>query len=280
MENKNITTIILTFNEELNIQKCIDSVKEISQKIIVIDSFSTDKTEEICLENNVEFIKRKFESYSDQFNYILNNITIKTPWILRLDADEYLTKEGSVELRNICKDNLFNKSINGVILKFNVFFMGTEIKYGGISPIKNLRVIRNGFGGIESRIMDEHLYISSGDVLTMKNITIHNDKKNIHSFISKHNKYSDYETIEYLNSLKIDNEKILGKEARKKRVLKNYGYYKLPSFLRCFLYFFYRYVYKLGFLDGKEGFIFHFLQAFWYRMLVDIKIFEYKKVEK
>lgn len=281
MEDKKITTIILTYNEELNIQKCIDSVRKISRKIIIIDSFSTDKTEEIAKDNNVEFIKRKFKNHSDQFQYALDNCEINTPWILRLDADEYLTKNGILELHTLCEKYENDKSINGIILSFSVHFLGRELKFGGISPIKNLRVFKKGLGGIENRAMDEHIYLYEGKAIEMKNITTHNDQKSLHTWIDKHNNYATLEVKEYFENKKLTKEtkgSNLEINAKIKRVLKYKIYYKLPLFLRSTLYFLYRYIIKLAFLDGKEGLIFTFLQAYWYRLLVDAKILEeYKK---
>lgn len=283
MMEKKITTIILTYNEELNIQKCIDSVKDISRKIIIIDSFSTDKTEEIAKSNNVELIKRKFKNHSDQFQYALNNCEISTPWILRLDADEHLTQKGILELHTLCEEYENDKIINGIILKFSVHFLGKELKFGGVSPIKNLRVFKKGLGGIENRVMDEHIYLYEGKAIEMKNVTTHNDQKSLHNWIDKHNKYATLEAREYFENKKEKNETRkdhLVINAKIKRFFKNKVYYKLPLFLRSTLYFFYRYIIKLAFLDGKEGLIFTFLQAYWYRVLVDAKILEeYKKEE-
>lgn len=280
MGDKNITTIILTFNEELNIQKCIDSVKEISREIIIIDSFSTDKTEEIAKSNNVKFIKRKFKNHSDQFQYALNNCEIDTPWILRLDADEYLTQKGILELHMLCEKYENDRNINGIVLKFSVHFLGKELRFGGISPIKNLRAFKKGLGGIENRVMDEHIYLYEGKAIEMKNVTTHNDQKSLHNWIDKHNNYATLEAKEYFKNKKLENETkkdYLVINAKIKRFLKNKVYYKLPLFLRSTLYFFYRYIIKLAFLDGKEGLIFTFLQAYWYRLLVDAKILEHQK---
>lgn len=278
--NNKLTTIILTYNEELNIQRCIDSVKNISREIIVIDSFSEDNTESIVKSNDVKFIQRKFDSYSSQFNYALNYFEIKTPWILRLDADEELSQQGQLELCELCNKYENDHDVNGFVLKFNVHFLSRELKYGGVSPIKNLRVFKKNYGHIEERIMDEHIYLTKGKAVEMKSITMHNDKKSLHKWIDKHNNYANLEVKQYFLSLNGSTEsKDLELNARVKRIIKYKIYYKLPMFFRSTTYFIYRYIFKLGFIDGKEGLIFTFFQAYWYRMLVDAKILEIKKEE-
>lgn len=97
----NLTTIILTYNEEIHIRRCLENVCPFSEKVIVVDSPSTDKTADICREfDNVEVIVHKYPgNQTEQFNWALDNINIETEWILRLDADEYLLPELNEELR-------------------------------------------------------------------------------------------------------------------------------------------------------------------------------------
>lgn len=271
-----LTIIILTKDEEKNIEKCLKSIKDIATNIVIVDSGSTDKTKEICEKYNADFYYNPWINHATQFNWALTNIEIKTKWIMRMDADEEIMPELELEIKS--KMKLLSEEVNGVILKRRVYFMGRWIKHGGIYPIKLLRIFRRGFGISEQREMDEHLVVLSGKVVEFENDFIDYNNKNLEWWINKHNWYSGKEMKVYYDLVK--NQKYEGKQHNEiKRKIKEKGYYNLPSFLRANLYFIYRYYFRLGFLDGTEGRIFHFLQGYWYRFLVDAKIFEEKKRE-
>lgn len=269
-----LTTIILTYNEELNIKDCIDSVKDISKRIIVVDSFSSDRTVQIAEELGAEVYKHKFINHAKQFKFGLDIADINTQWVFRIDADERLTEESSNEIKNICINN-GNTDINGIVVRFEVVFLGKKLKHGGIYPFKKLLVFKHGFADIEDRNMDEHIYLKSGKSVELKNDSLHFDYKDLSSWIDKHNNYSTKEAVDFLSCTgeKSDYRK-LNKSASIKRFVKYNIYYKLPMVFRPLIYFLYRYIVRLGFLDGKEGLIFAVLQAFWYRFLVDAKIYE------
>ncbi len=271
-----ITTIILTYNEEKNIEKCINSVKNISNKIIVVDSFSTDKTIDIANNLGAEVVCHEFINQAQQFNWVVDNIDINTQWIMRIDADEQLTDEASLEIEKLTTEHK-NTNVNGLVLQFEVMFLGKKIKHGGVYPKKDLRIFKKGLFKTEQKNMDERSYLLSGKEVVVKSICKHNDYKDLTAWIDKHNKYSNREMLDYFDLKNNENSyKHLTKRARFKRFIKNKIYYKLSMFLRAKLYYIYRYYFKLGFLDGKEGKFFCFLQAYWYRVLVDAKIYEYK----
>ena len=158
--------------------------------------------------------------------------------------------------------------------------MGKRLHHGGIYPIKVLRVFKTGMARIEMRNMDEHMVLTEGKVIEMKNDCLHQDFKSLYDWIDKHNKYSDREVLDYFNRKESQAHEALNKGAKFKRFVKFNIYYKLPMSMRAHLYYWYRYYFKLGFLDGKEGKIFAFLQAYWYRFLVDAKIYEKKLNDK
>ena len=269
-----LTTIILTYNEELNIIDCINSVKDISKRIIIIDSYSTDKTIELAAQLGVEVYQHEFVNQAKQFAYAMESTNIKTKWIFKLDADERLTEKSAEEIVDICLKNS-NNDINGIVLRFEVNFLGKKLKHGGIYPFRKLAIFKNGFGKVEDRNMDEHIVLLRGKVVELKNDSVHKDYKDLTTWINKHNKYSSREVLDYLEiNSKNENFKNLDSKAKTKRFIKKNIYYKLPIGFRSYLYYFYRYYIKLGFLDGKEGKIFAFLQAYWYRFLVDAKIYE------
>lgn len=274
-----ITAIILTLNEEKNIEECIRSIQPIVKRVVVVDSFSTDRTVEIAKELGAEVLQNKWVNYSTQFCYALENANLQTKWVLRIDADERLTEKSAAELENLTVKHE-NDEINGIVVRFEVNFMGKTLRHGGIYPIKVLRVFKNGKAKIEVRNMDEHMTLTEGRSIEMKNDCLHQDFKSLYAWIDKHNKYSDREVLDYFNREESQGGMALNKGARFKRFVKFKIYYKLPMGMRAHLYYWYRYYFKLGFLDGKEGKIFAFLQAYWYRFLVDAKIHERRLNEK
>lgn len=279
MDNQpaSLTAIILTFNEEIHLQRCLDSLEDICQRIIVVDSFSTDKTKDIAIQNNCDFFENPWTNYSSQFNWALDNCGVNSEWVLRVDADEYLLPNLKKELTS--KLSFVPYDVNGIEIFLKRVFLGKHMKYG-LGRIKMMRLFRNGKARIENRWMDEHAEISGGKIETFKGEFADDNLNTIGWWTAKHNGYSIREAIDLLNIefslLGEESNDVLNEQAKRKRNLKM-KYVKSPLFLRGFLYFLYRYIFKLGFLDGKEGFLWHFLQGFWYRTLVDAKIFEIKK---
>ena len=279
-----ISIIILTFNEEKNIVSCINSTKLLSKDIFIVDSYSTDRTLEIAKMLGAKIYQNKWVNYSTQFNWALENLPLENKWIIRLDADERITQELRDEL--VRKLPNLSYDISGLYVKRRVYFMGKWVKHGDLYPKWTLRIFRKGKGKVERRWMDEHIKITEGKVLFLKNDIIDNNMKNLHWWIGKHNSYATREAIDILN-LKYNflqyntiEPKLLGRQEQKKRWLKERVYTHFPLFLRSFLYFIYRYLFRFGFLDGKEGVIFHFLQGFGYRFLVDAKLYEIQKKMK
>uniref|UniRef100_A0A7V3E7L3 Glycosyltransferase family 2 protein n=1 Tax=Ignavibacterium album TaxID=591197 RepID=A0A7V3E7L3_9BACT len=273
-----ISLIILTFNEEIHISRCIESVKNISENIFVVDCYSTDRTVEIAENLGAKVFFHKWEkSYSKQFNWALENLPINTEWVLRLDADEYLSPQLIQEIKNKLPN--LSKSITGVIFPLRRIFLNRTIKRG-TGKIKLLRLFRYKKAICEQRWMDEHIVLLEGEAIEFENDFVDHNLNNLSWWTNKHNGYAIREAIDLLDiefgliEKKIGNAK-LNPQAEDKRKKKN-KYAKQPLFLRAFFYFLYRYILKLGFLDGKEGFLWHFLQGWWYRTLVDALIFEIK----
>lgn len=273
-----LTAIVLTKNEELNIRDCLTSIQPLAKRIVVVDSFSTDRTVEIAKEFGADVYQHEFVNYSKQFLYGLNETGIDTKWILRIDADERLTDASRAEVEGLCEQNM-DTDVNGIILRFEVTFLGKKLRHGGIYPFRKLLVFKRGIGTIEDRYMDEHIVLSEGRTVEVKNDSEHHDFKDLAYFIQKHNWYSSREVLDYIENTKLQHEDGhgLNHKAGVKRWIKFHIYYKLPMGMRAHLYYWYRYYIKLGFLDGKEGKIYAFMQAYWYRYLVDAKIYEYQK---
>jgi len=282
-----ITAIILTRNEESNIVKCIRSIKGIVKRIVVVDSGSTDRTVEVARSEGADVLEHPLEPflYAKQFLYGMDNGNIDTKWVFRIDADEELTPESAKEIEELCNANE-NTDVNGIVVRFEVNFMGHPIRHGGVYPLRKLLVFKYGKGNIEDRCMDEHIVLWEGTSVEVKHDSLHHDYKGLSAWVAKHNNYSDREMQDYFNSLKsssatgLEGENSLDAKAKFKRFLRWKIYYKLPAGFRAYAYYFYRYYVRGGFLDGKAGKIFCFMQAYWYRFLVDAKIYEHNMNEK
>lgn len=282
---ESLTVIILTKNEESNLEKCIRSFRGVVERFVIVDSYSNDGTKKLCenlsKEFNLDFYENKFIDYATQLNWGINNTSINTKWTMRMDADEELTEELAFEISK--RLNTISDEIKGVVIKRRVYFMGKWIKHGGKYPELLLRIFKTGYGACEQKLMDEHMILSEGKTITFDHDLIDNNNKNLEWWTHKHNWYSNREVLDYqqkvINNSESDdliNDANKG-QASRKRFIKNNGYYRLPLFLRAHIYFIYRYYIRLGFLDGREGKIYHFLQAYWYRFLVDSKIYECEK---
>lgn len=267
-----ITAIILTRNEQDYIEECIESIRNVVRRVVVVDSFSEDDTVELAQKAGAEVYQHEFFNYAKQYMYAVDIAKVKTTWILRIDADERLTEESAEELEKLCNENE-NTDVNGIVLRFYNMFMGRPMYHGGMYPWKKLSVYKTGKGSIEDRNMDEHIILDSGITIDAKKDSKHLAFRGLTFFTNKCNWYSTREAMDYFDQIKVDKE-----NANFKTRVKMNVYYKLPLGFRSWIYYVYRYYFKLGFLDGKEGKIFAFLHAYWYRFLVDAKIYEHQKL--
>ena len=278
MNKLDLTVIILTYNEELHIRRCLENVNQIANHVILIDCHSNDKTCEIAEELGAEVIQHDWPgNQAEQFNWALNNIEIRTEWVLRIDADEYLMPELVEELRE--KLPMLPEDVTGVEFKRRHIFMGRWVKHG-IYPVILLRMFRKECGRYDNRLMDEHIILSRGKSILFDHDFCDHSLINISEYCQKHIGYAQREATSVLDeayglSNAANNTEGLGKQAKEKHKKKN-SYNKLPLFWRAFVYFLFRYILKGGFLDGKEGFLFAFIQGWWYRTMVDAKILEVK----
>ena len=271
-----LTVIVLTFNEELHIARCLASLDGLPRRILVVDCYSSDRTREVAASMGAEVLTHEWSSHAGQFNWALDNAGIDTTWVMRLDADE-VAMPGLVEtLRRVlpCAD----ESTAGFTLNLRRYFMNRWLRHGALYPIRLLRIWRVGKGRCENRWMDEHVEVGGRIehlAADFADWTLHD----ITRWTAKHNEYATKEAIQLLSS-QIDAQASradgpsLGSQAKAKRWLKNRVYARLPLGMRAFAYFGYRYFLRLGFLDGWPGLVFHVLQGFWYRFLVDVKVYE------
>lgn len=276
-----LSVIILTYNEEIHIQRCLDNISDLAKAIYIIDCYSTDRTLKIAQQyNNVTILQNKWVNYATQFNWALEHAPIQTEWILRLDADEYLTPELKLELKQ--KLPTLPNKYTGIVLPLRRVFLGKTIRRG-MPQIKLLRIFRYGKAVSETRLMDEHIQLTEGEAIEFKGEFADDNLNNLSWWSQKHIGYAIREAVDMLDielnltgAAQTDEHKQISTQALQKR-MKKHQYAKQPLFWRSFAYFCYRYFFKLGFTEGKEGFLWHFLQGWWYRTLVDAKIYEIKK---
>ena len=276
-----LVVIILTLNEQMHIKRCIESVRSIASEVFIIDCFSDDGTVKEAKASGATVLQHKWINHSDQFNWALSQLPKDTDWVLRLDADEILQHALVTEINTFLP--FMSEAISGVSLPRQIIFQGKLLRFGGIFPAHILRLFRYGRGKCEDRWMDEHIIVD-GDIIGFKYGIIDDNLKPIGWWIDKHNGYASKEALEILNSrwnfLKKDESRNLRhvKQAFLKRIIKNSVYSRVPFGVRALIYFLYRYFMRLGFLDGRSGFAFHFLQGFWYRYLVDLKVNEVERL--
>lgn len=277
----NLTAVILTFNEERHLARCIVSLRGLVAQVVVVDCFSTDRTLEIAHNHGARVIQHTWVNHASQFNWALTQLDADTDWVLRLDADEVLKPTLAAEIKARLPD--IGREIDGVYCGRCMTFQGRMIRHGGVFPLRVLRLFRYGRGQCENRWMDEHIKVA-GPTLDLQGEIIDDNLQSLTWWTAKHNSYASREAVDLLNLeygfMPHDTVASLrsGHKAGVKRWLKERVYARLPKGFRAFAYFLYRYVIRLGFLDGQEGAAFHFLQGFWYRYLVDAKIAEVKRV--
>lgn len=268
-----LSVIILTFNEKLHIKRCIESVRQISEKVYVVDSHSTDGTQDIAREAGAVVIEHDYINQAQQMQWALDNIDISSEWVMRLDADEYLTdglvKEIKTKLPQLTTD------VTGIYLPRDVIFQEKNVKHGRLHPPKILRIWRNGKAYMEQRWMDERMVLTEGNAVTFKGRFVDHNLNSLAWWTQKHNDYSNRElAVEAIRmyGLGCDDEMLKGRNQKKGL------YYRLPPFFRAAIYFSVRYFMLGGFLDGKAGFTWATLQAYWYRVLIDAKLNEMKRI--
>lgn len=277
--------IILTYNEERHLPRLLNSIKNLQAPAFVLDSGSTDNTLKVCQDYGVITAYNEFENHPKQWNKALKTFNITTPWIIGLDADQIVTPELEQKLLHFRNENY--KDIDGIYFNRKNYFKGRWVKYGGYYPKYLLKMFRFGIGFSDLNENMDHRFIVPGKTVIWKrgHILEENLKENnIRFWIKKHNLYSDLVAVEEVERIQnLRNQTIKanfwGDPNQKAAWLKRL-WWKLPRFVRPFLYFFYRMVFQLGVLDGRTGILFHFLQGFWFRVIVDVKVEELLKQKK
>ena len=274
-----IAVIILTYNESMHLPRALEHVKGFAWEIFVVDSFSTDNTVELAKAGGADVLQHPFQYQAQQFTWALEHAPITSDWVMRLDADEIIESDLAEEI--VTKLPVLSPEITGINLNRKTIFQGRFIRHGGRYPLTLLRIWRRGKARIEDRWMDEHMYLTEGRAITLNGGFADHNLNDLTSFTAKHNGYASREALDVLNrrlhlfdpQVELTREST-AKQAKIKRFFKESVYNRLPFEISAFLYFIFRYVVQLGFLDGREGLIYHVLQGFWYRFLVGAKLRE------
>lgn len=282
MTSASIAVIILTYDESLHLARALDSVAGIAHEVFVVDSFSKDDTVAIAEAHGATVVRRVFDNQARQFNWALDTLDIRSDWILRLDADEIVEPDlAATILRELPR---LPDDVTGVNLERKHVFLGRWIRHGGRYPVVLLRLWRRGRGRVEDRWMDEHVVVDGGRTVTFHGGFADHNLNDLTYFTEKHNRYATREAVEVLarrhglfSSTPALEARATSRQAALKRRLKEALYNRLPFWLGPLAYYLFRMTFQLGFLDGREGLIYHFLQGFWYRFLVGAKVFEMER---
>jgi glycosyltransferase involved in cell wall biosynthesis len=269
--------IVLALNEEANLPACLASLEGLDCEVFVVDSGSTDRTVEVARAAGATVVVHPFEHYAAQRNWAQSHLPLRAEWVLHLDADERLTPELVGEINAALAGA--GADMNGFLLRRRTVFMGRWIRHGGHYPSYQLRLFRRGSGRCEDRLYDQH-FIVAGRVERLRNDYIDTVTSDLSTWTRRHARWAELEAAETAATVQGNGRvhpRLLGTAIERKRWLRERLFWRAPLFARAFGYFAYRYFVRLGFLDGVEGLIFHFLQGCWYRVLVDAHVYEARR---
>lgn len=268
------SVIVLAFNSAQTLGATLAQARAISDDLHVVDSFSTDTTVALSQEHGAQVVQHPFESYGAQRNWAIDHLVLKYPWQFHLDADERLTPELIASVQALPED----AACSGFMVARMMQFLGRVLRHGGMSPTWHLRLFRNGAGRCEERRYDQHFYLLQGTAGSLEGSMIDEIRMPLSEWTARHNRWSDAEVLQLTgppDAVRIQ-PRLFGNRVERKRYLRGL-YNDAPLFVRPYALFFYRYVLRLGFLDGREGLIFWTLQTFWFRFLIDSKLFEQRQ---
>jgi glycosyltransferase involved in cell wall biosynthesis len=260
-----VSVIIPVRNEAANLPRCLEALRELGE-VYVIDSQSTDSTVEIARAHGAQVVQFHYQGgWPKKRQWAMDTLPLAYDWILLLDADEVLTPELILEIRQAIQ----NPTVNGYYLALRIFFLGRVLRHGD-APFWKLSLFRRGKGRYECRLKDqdasmadmevhEHVIVD-GPTARLENSLIHHNVESLSHYIRKHDEYSNWEA-RVLTQKETEAEiapSLFGTQAQRRRWLKK-KIFALPG--SPVLLFLYRYLFRLGFLDGVPGLIYCSFQA-------------------
>ena len=281
-----LSVIVTTRNEEANVERCLRSVHGFADQIFVLDSESTDRTVEI----SQKYAEVQTLAYDHSriipwiFQWGLDNLPLRNDWVLILEADQAVTPALKTELAALLArpDEVRE---DGFYIHRRQIFRGKPLRFGGYGSKLILKLFRRGRSGLDPVEQDTRVYVRGPVGRLRAPLEEWNVKEDsIQFYLQKHLRYAEAFAREELERRRRGlpwkvTPRLFGTPDERVLWLKD-RYYKMPLFVRPMLYFLYRYFFLLGILDGKTGFVFHFLQAFWFRLIVDIRLEELMKEER
>jgi glycosyltransferase involved in cell wall biosynthesis len=278
----NVTVIIPTLNEELNLPNCLKPILNWAENIIIVDSNSTDRTLEIANNSGIEIVNFTYKGgWPKKRQYVLDTFHFKTEWILLLDADEILTEKAKESISNAIKSDQFD----GYYLWFKIFFLNKLLRFSD-PGMRKLSLFRTGFGAFEMRY--EYQDLSMGDMEVHEHVVVkgrtaeikepiqHFNYNSLSRFILKHDQYSNYECKVHINGSEGElNSRFFGSMEQRRRYIKGK---LIRNPIAPFFYFLYLYIFRMGFIDGRQGFYYILYQAI-YLYFVNSKIYEQENIK-
>jgi glycosyltransferase involved in cell wall biosynthesis len=279
-----VTVVVLTRDEAKNVGACLESVVGWTKACFVVDSGSSDRTAAIAEELGATVEAHPFESHARQWAWALEHLPIPTEWVLALDADQRVTPELREAItRAVAAPGPDEPGPAGYFVPRRQIFRGQWIRHGGYYPKYLLKLFRRGAVSVDLRDLVDHHFTVRGATGRLAGDLIEDNRNedDLDAWLAKHIRYAARQARDEFErprqaSRGFAADVLRGSPDDRVRWLKNL-WARLPLYVRPFLYFGYRYVLRLGFLDGREGFIFHVLQGFWYRLLVDVKLDELRR---
>jgi len=268
-----IAVVTIVKNEEKHLPRFFAKLAPLEPKeVFLVDSLSTDRTKEMAEAQGAKVIPHAWPGfYATQYNWAIDNCPVTANWVLRLDADEYLSEETALALKE--RLATLPENVTALELELRRVFMGGVIHYG-TAGIKNVRVWRTGCCRIEDREMDEHMVVLRGETMDFGGVFYDDTLQSFKEWQEKHYTYARKEAANFFKVF-CDIRNIPNPSPTD---VKKIQYYTWPCYVRGLVYFGIRYFAKLGFLDGVTGWRWHFWQGYWYRWIVDNNICETKKV--
>jgi glycosyltransferase involved in cell wall biosynthesis len=274
-ERAPISAIVLTYNEEANIEFCLDSVADLYDELILVDSGSTDATVAICKKYTNQVYTHQFVDSASQWNWALKNLPIANEWVLPLDADHRISELLKREIREAVQSG--DPTVDGYYGRHKYLFMGCPIR--GFKPY-SLRLFRRSRTHLDDSELVDFRFVVQGRTAKLSGFTYEENRKesSIDFWIDKHQKFSSRlateEVLRRSGQVKWNMQpRLLGNPDERVLWMRE-RWYDSPLYIRSLVYFFYRYFLRLGFLDGRIGLFYHVMQALWFRLIIDAKITE------
>lgn len=260
-----LAVVILTRDEELHVERAVRNVAGWAGQVFVLDSHSRDRTCEIASAAGATVVQQPFESHRRQREFALRDLPVTTEWLAFLDADELFTDEIKTEIAEALRSA--PPEVAGFFLKRRFYWMNRWIRHGGIYPTWILRLVRRERAFMEPREINEHLGVH-GETRRLQHDFLHVDLRTISDWLERHNRYGSLEALHLhrtsRTSAKRMPARLLGPQHQRKEWVRQRIFDRLPALLKPFAFFFYVYVLRLGFLDGRAGFVYHVLWGFCY----------------